>query len=63
MDHFTSVPRLSLGLYPTPLYLLKNISAKYGRNIYIKRDDLCGIALGGKGPYTSRADATRAAGN
>ena len=47
MDHFTSVPRLSLGLYPTPLYLLKNISAKYGRNIYIKRDDLCGIALGG----------------
>ena len=34
MDHFASVPRLSLGLYPTPLYLLKNISAKYGRNIF-----------------------------
>ena len=47
MDHFASMPRLSLGLYPTPLYLLKNISAKYGRNIYIKRDDLCGVALGG----------------
>ena len=47
MDHFTSVPRLSLGLYPTPLYLLKNISSKYGRNIYLTRDDLCGIALGG----------------
>ena len=40
MDHFASRPRLSLGLYPTPLYLLKTISAKYGRNIFRRRDDL-----------------------
>jgi len=40
-------PKLSLGVYPTPFYKLQSISAKYGRNIWIKRDDLCGIALGG----------------
>ena len=39
--------KLSLGVYPTPLYKLENISAKYGRNIWVKRDDLCGVALGG----------------
>ena len=47
MEHFAAIPRVSLGLYPTPLYRLNAISAKYDRNIYIKRDDLCGIALGG----------------
>ncbi len=41
------LPRLPLGVYPTPLYKLEAISAKYGRNIWIKRDDLCGVALGG----------------
>ena len=39
--------KLSLGVYPTPLYKLENISAKYGRGIWVKRDDLCGVALGG----------------
>ena len=39
--------KLRLGVYPTPLYKLENISAKYGRSIWIKRDDLCGVALGG----------------
>ena len=47
MDRLVSMPRLQLGIYPTPLYKLEAISAKYGRNIWIKRDDLCGIALGG----------------
>ena len=47
MPKLESMPRLRLGIYPTPLYKLENISAKYGRNIYIKRDDLCGVALGG----------------
>ena len=42
-----SFPKLPLGVYPTPFYKLETISAKYGRNIWIKRDDLCGIALGG----------------
>ena len=40
-------PKLDLGVYPTPFCKLESISAKYGRNIWIKRDDLCGIALGG----------------
>ena len=40
-------PKLNLGVYPTPFYQLESISAKYGRNIWIKRDDLCGVALGG----------------
>ena len=47
MPKLESMPRLQLGIYPTPLYKLENISAKYGRNIYLKRDDLCGVALGG----------------
>ena len=47
MRDLTDLPRVSLGLYPTPFYKLEAISAKYGRNIWIKRDDLCGVALGG----------------
>ncbi len=41
------LPRLSLGLFPTPCYPLEAISARYGRDIWMKRDDLCGVALGG----------------
>ena len=47
MKSLDSFPMCSLGLYPTPLYKLENISRKYGKNILIKRDDLCGVALGG----------------
>ena len=43
----TTLPRVSLGVYPTPFYKLERISAQYGRDIWIKRDDLCGVALGG----------------
>ena len=39
--------KVSLGLYPTPLHRLPNISRELGTNIWIKRDDLCGVALGG----------------
>ncbi len=39
--------RLPFCLLPTPLYRLANISKVLGKNIYIKRDDLTGIALGG----------------
>ncbi|MBQ6987501.1 MAG: D-cysteine desulfhydrase family protein [Oscillibacter sp.] len=41
------LPKLSLGLFPTPCYPLESVSARYGRDIWIKRDDLCGVALGG----------------
>ena len=40
-------PRLPLCVGPTPLYRLPNLSARYGRNIYIKRDDMTGVGLGG----------------
>ena len=47
MTGYNHLPRLSLGIYPTPFYKLEAISTRYGREIYIKRDDLCGVALGG----------------
>lgn len=42
-----TLPKHSFGLYPTPMQKLEDLSARFGRNIWIKRDDLCGIALGG----------------
>ena len=39
--------KVSLGLYPTPLYKLENLSRELDTNVWIKRDDLCGVALGG----------------
>ena len=42
-----SFPRVSLGLFPTPIQRLDNISALLGTNVYIKRDDLTGLGLGG----------------
>ena len=47
MSEPRNLPHVALGVYPTPLYKLENISARYGKNIWIKRDDLCGVALGG----------------
>ena len=39
--------RISLGVFPTPIHRLDNISAKLGTNVFIKRDDLTGLGLGG----------------
>lgn len=47
MKQISDFPRLSLGSLPTPLYRLDNLSRQLGKNIYIKRDDLTGVALGG----------------
>ena len=44
MNH---IEKQTLGLYPTPMYRLPNISRELGTNVWIKRDDLCGVALGG----------------
>ncbi|MBR6824746.1 MAG: D-cysteine desulfhydrase family protein [Firmicutes bacterium] len=44
MKHFE---KESLGLFPTPMHRLPNISRELGTNVWIKRDDLCGVALGG----------------
>ena len=47
MKNLCEFPRVPLGLFPTPLHRLNNLSEIFGKNIYIKRDDLCGVALGG----------------
>ena len=44
MKHFE---KEQLGLFPTPMYRLPNLSRELGTNVWIKRDDLCGVALGG----------------
>src|SRR3990172_4401118 len=43
-----SVPRIALASYPTPLEHLPRLSKELGREIYIKRDDVIGPAMGGK---------------
>lgn len=39
--------RIDLGIFPTPFYKLENLSSKLDVNLYIKRDDLCGVGVGG----------------
>jgi len=39
--------KVQLGLFPTPMHYLPNMSKELGTNVWIKRDDLCGVALGG----------------
>ena len=40
-------PRVALGLFPTPIQKLENVSRRFGANVYLKRDDLTGLGLGG----------------
>ena len=47
MKQLSDFPKAALGILPTPLYKLENLSRRFGKNIYIKRDDLIGVALGG----------------
>lgn len=47
MKALNEFPRIPLGIFPTPLYKLEALSRDAGKNIYIKRDDLTGVALGG----------------
>lgn len=39
--------KVKLGFYPTPLYKLEKLSKKFGYELFIKRDDLTGLAFGG----------------
>ena len=41
------LPRIKLGEVKTPIEKLENLSKNYKNDIYIKRDDLLGIGLGG----------------
>lgn len=47
MKSITDFPNLPLALLPTPLCKLENLSRDLGKNLYIKRDDLTGLGLGG----------------
>ncbi len=47
MKQLTSFPRAALGVFPTPVQRLENISKRLNTNVYIKRDDLSGVGLGG----------------
>ena len=47
MKQLTDFPRVALGVFPTPIQKLENISRMLGTNVYIKRDDLTGLGLGG----------------
>lgn len=41
------VPRLPLGTFPTPLVPLERLSARLGIDLWMKRDDCSGVAMGG----------------
>jgi len=47
MKRLEDFPRVSLGILPTPMYKLENTSRLLGTNVWIKRDDMTGVALGG----------------
>ena len=47
MKNPDSFPAVSLGVFPTPVQKLENISKRLRTNVYIKRDDLTGLGLGG----------------
>ena len=47
MKRIEAFPRIPLAVLPTPIQKLENISRILGTNVYIKRDDMTGIGLGG----------------
>ncbi|MBQ2433494.1 MAG: pyridoxal-phosphate dependent enzyme, partial [Clostridia bacterium] len=47
MNNLSFPDKIPLGIFPTPIQRLGNISEELGANIFIKRDDMTGVALGG----------------
>ena len=47
MKNLQDFPRIPLAVLPPPIQKLENISRLLNTNVYIKRDDLTGIGLGG----------------
>lgn len=47
MKNLNDFERVSLAVLPTPIQKLENISRILGTNVWIKRDDMTGIGLGG----------------
>jgi D-cysteine desulfhydrase len=53
-------PRISLTRLPTPLQFLHTLSSRLGPHIFIKRDDLTDLALGGDKPRKLEYEVARA---
>jgi D-cysteine desulfhydrase family pyridoxal phosphate-dependent enzyme len=47
MKNLSDIPRVLLGILPTPLCKLPNVSRALGKNVWVKRDDMTGVVLGG----------------
>ncbi len=47
MKTLDGFPKIPLGIFPTPIQKLENISRMLGVNVFVKRDDLTGLGLGG----------------
>ncbi|MBQ1418350.1 MAG: pyridoxal-phosphate dependent enzyme, partial [Firmicutes bacterium] len=47
MKKIEDFPRIPLAVLPTPIQKLENISRILGTNVWVKRDDMTGIGLGG----------------
>lgn len=47
LDFVARVPRLRLGEFPTPLVPLERIGATLGIDLWMKRDECTGVAMGG----------------
>ena len=47
MAQYKAYDKIPLGIFPTPIHRLDNISRILGADIYVKRDDLTGLGLGG----------------
>ncbi len=47
MDTLNRFEKLSLGIFPTPIHKLEHISRTLGLEVFVKRDDLTGLGLGG----------------
>ena len=47
MKGLNGIEKLSLGIFPTPIQRLERLSGLLGIDLWIKRDDLTGLGLGG----------------
>lgn len=47
MNGYKEFEKVSLGIFPTPIQKLDNISRILGVQVYVKRDDMTGLGLGG----------------
>ncbi len=47
MNALKEFDKVSLGIFPTPVHPLYNISRMLNTQVYVKRDDMTGLALGG----------------